>query len=85
MNCQELLEQLSDYLDEGARQELCREIEVHLERCQDCKIVVDKTRKTIFLYQADHVVELPGLSPASAKLSAALARAYSDGNQATTD
>ena len=35
MNCQELLEQLGDYLDEEARQELCREIEEHLERCND--------------------------------------------------
>jgi predicted anti-sigma-YlaC factor YlaD len=76
VNCQELLEQLGDYLDEEARQDLCREIDEHLGRCHDCRIVVDKTRKTIVLYQADQAVELTGLVVASSRLSEALAKAY---------
>src|SRR6187399_3046271 len=81
VNCQELLEQLGDYLDEEARQELCREIEEHLERCNDCRIVVDQTRKTIVLYQADQQVELPGLAAASSRLTEAMARAYGEGSK----
>ena len=81
VNCQELLEQLGDYLDEEARQELCREIEEHLERCNDCRIVVDQTRKTIVLYQADQQVELPGLAAASSRLTEAMAKAYGEGSK----
>ena len=74
MDCQELLEQLSDYLDLEAREELCRAIEEHMERCHDCKVVVDRTRRTIVLYQADRGVELP--VAVSSSLQAALAREY---------
>jgi predicted anti-sigma-YlaC factor YlaD len=80
VNCQELLEQLGDYLDEEARQELCREIEEHLERCHDCRLVVDRTRKTIVLYQSDQQVEPQGLMVATNRLNEALARAYRDGS-----
>ncbi|HET9327995.1 MAG TPA: zf-HC2 domain-containing protein [Candidatus Eisenbacteria bacterium] len=85
MNCQELLEQLGDYLDEEARQELCREIEEHLERCSDCRIVVDQTRKTIVLYQADQQVELSGFAAASNRLNEALAKAYREGSESPSD
>ncbi len=85
MNCQELLEQLGDYLDEEARQDLCREIEEHLERCRDCRLVVDKTRKTIVLYQADQQIELKGLMTASSRLSEALAQTYREGNEPPAD
>ena len=85
MNCQELLEQLGDYLDEEARQELCREIEEHLERCNDCRIVVDQTRKTIVLYQAEQQVELPGFAAATNRLTEAMAKAYGDGSKSPSD
>lgn len=74
MDCNEVLEQLSEYLDDSAREELCREIEQHLGRCRDCHLYVDSVRKTIVLYQSDRSVEMP---PAlSSKLQAALAKAY---------
>ena len=85
MNCQELLEQLGDYLDEEARQELCREIEEHLERCHDCRLVVDQTRKTIVLYQADQQIEVPGLMAASSRLTQALAKTYTEGAETPAD
>jgi predicted anti-sigma-YlaC factor YlaD len=85
VNCQELLEQLGDYLDEEARQDLCREIEEHLERCHDCRLVVDQTRKTIVLYQADQPVDLQGLMTATSRLNEALARAYGEGNENPAD
>ena len=85
MTCQELLEQLGDYLDEEARQELCREIEEHLDRCHDCRLVVDQTRKTIVLYQADQPVDLQGLMVATNRLNEALVRAYREGSEPPTD
>ena len=59
MDCNEVLEQLSDFLDEEARAELCREIEAHLSHCHNCRIEVDTLRKTIVLYQSDEKIELP--------------------------
>ena len=41
VHCDEVLNQLSEYVDEEARAELCRAIEAHLARCRGCKIEVD--------------------------------------------
>ena len=85
MNCQDLLEQLSEYLDRETREELCREIEEHLDKCHDCRIIVDQTRKTILLYQADQQIELTGFMTASTKLQSMLAREYGDGKESPVD
>ena len=49
--CQLLLDSLSDYVDGELQTELCAQLERHLESCQNCKIVVDSLRKTVYLYQ----------------------------------
>jgi predicted anti-sigma-YlaC factor YlaD len=77
VNCNEVLEQLSDYLDEDARAELCRAIEEHLHQCHNCQVIVDGVKKTIMLYQADRAVEVP--VHIGTKLSAAMAREYGRG------
>jgi anti-sigma factor RsiW len=46
-----MLGDLSDYLDGEASDELCAEIERHMEGCDKCRIVVDTLGKTIFLYR----------------------------------
>ncbi len=74
MNCNEVLEQLADYLDEGARRELCEAIHAHLDRCHDCQVYVDSVKKTIVLYQSDRSVSAPLY--ATRQLQAALAREY---------
>lgn len=51
-NCRYLLGSLSDYIDGDAAVEVCAEIERHLENCENCRIVVDSLRKTVYLYQA---------------------------------
>jgi predicted anti-sigma-YlaC factor YlaD len=74
MECNELIEQLSDYLDPEAQKQLCREIEEHLSRCGDCSLYVDSVKKTIVIVQ--------GGSPATPpvwmndRLQSALAREY---------
>lgn len=80
MDCSEVLEKLGDYLDQEAREELCKAIESHLSRCRDCRFEVDTLKKTIILYQNDHPVDVPVTVRAS--LQAALAAAYK-GSQRT--
>ncbi len=50
-HCRELLGSLSEYLDGGLGEDLCQEIERHVAECQNCRVVVDTLRKTIYLYQ----------------------------------
>jgi predicted anti-sigma-YlaC factor YlaD len=79
VDCQEVLEQLSDYLDEDARAELCKEIEAHMALCPNCRLEVDTLRKTIVLYQAGERVEVPVLL--KEHLHAALAQEYAMSDQ----
>lgn len=50
-NCRHLLSSLSDYVDGDLGVEICAEIERHLEGCDNCRIVVDSLRKTVYLYR----------------------------------
>jgi len=51
--CTQLLDYLSEYLDDELEDEqLCAEIESHLESCENCRVVVDTLKKTISLYQS---------------------------------
>jgi len=51
-NCKYLLGSLSDYIDGELGSALCSEIEQHLAGCENCRIVVDSLRKTVYLYKA---------------------------------
>jgi predicted anti-sigma-YlaC factor YlaD len=57
--CRALLGSLSDYIDGTAGDELCRELERHLAECEDCRIVVDTLKKTVYLYHANTETNLP--------------------------
>lgn len=83
MNCNEVLQELGDYLDEDQRNELCRQIDAHLHQCKDCRFYVDTVKKTIVLYQADQSVELPVI--VSSKLAAAMAQEYRKSDRAPAD
>ena len=50
--CRALLSSLSDYVDGSLVDEVCEEVEAHLAECQNCRVVVDTLRKTIYLYRA---------------------------------
>ena len=50
-SCRHLLASLSEYVDGTLGDDLCTEIEHHLEDCDNCRIVIDSLRKTIYLYQ----------------------------------
>ena len=83
VKCKEVIDQLSDYLDAEAREELCRAIEEHLAHCGDCKVVVDTVRKTIVLYHNSGPDEAP--RRVSAALESVLTREYGKHSEPSSD
>lgn len=57
--CEELLGSLSAYIDGDLNPELCRELEKHLAECDNCRIVLNTTKRTIDLVQTP--IEKPDL------------------------
>ncbi len=49
--CKMLLSYISEYIDGELEAQLCVEIEKHLAECEDCRVLVDTTHKTVMLYQ----------------------------------
>jgi anti-sigma factor (TIGR02949 family) len=74
LSCQEVLDQLSDYLDDDARAELVQQVDVHLHECSHCQVEVDTLKRTILIYRCDEKVALP--TSLSEKLQRALDQAY---------
>jgi anti-sigma factor (TIGR02949 family) len=64
ISCEELLDELGDYLDEDLAPGLRRELEEHLSGCRPCKVVADSAQSTIKIVSGCRSFELP------AKLSA---------------
>jgi anti-sigma factor (TIGR02949 family) len=58
-NCEQLLGSLSSYIDGDLNPELCQELEKHLEGCEDCRIVLNTTKRTIDLVH--NPIEKPAL------------------------
>ena len=59
MNCRGVIRELSDYLDGELDASARAELERHLERCEDCRLVVDTTKKTIEIFCNSEPVPLP--------------------------
>jgi predicted anti-sigma-YlaC factor YlaD len=59
VNCKKIVNELSNYLDEGLDAGLKASIEKHLENCDDCRIVVDTTRQTIQIFCNSEPAPLP--------------------------
>ena len=57
--CEELLREISSYIDEEITVELRVQIETHLCACRHCKVVVDTTKKTLTLVADNSFLELP--------------------------
>jgi anti-sigma factor (TIGR02949 family) len=49
LNCDALLGSLSEYIDGELAPELCQEIEKHLAGCENCRVVLNTTKRTIDL------------------------------------
>ncbi len=59
MNCKGVIKELSDYLNGELDASLKQALERHLEDCDDCRVVVDTTRKTIDIYCHCEPMPLP--------------------------
>jgi anti-sigma factor RsiW len=59
MTCEELVSYLSDYLDQNLDEELTAAAQQHLATCQNCRVVVQTTRRVIQLGQARYQIGLP--------------------------
>jgi anti-sigma factor (TIGR02949 family) len=51
-NCRDFLDLLSDYVDGDLQEDLCADIEQHMRDCENCRIVIDTLRKTVYLYRS---------------------------------
>jgi len=49
-NCKHLFDSLSEYVDGTLQQAFCDEIERHIANCENCRVVIDTLKKTIYLY-----------------------------------
>ena len=59
MNCKKVVQELTSYLDGVLDSEMRADLELHLSRCTDCRVVVDTTRKTIQIFCNSEPVPLP--------------------------
>lgn len=60
VSCQDVLKNLSNYIDGELSPELRKLIEEHLRTCHRCSVVFDSTSKIVFIYSDDNqVLEVP--------------------------
>jgi anti-sigma factor RsiW len=76
LNCENVIHELSDFIDGDLDGALKRELESHLKDCEDCRLVVDQTKKTIEVFCDSEPVELP--DEVRARLHDALRRKFKE-------
>ena len=59
MKCEELVQDLSDYIDQNLDDELVAEAQEHLATCDNCRVVLDTTQQTIFLFRKQGKQTIP--------------------------
>jgi anti-sigma factor RsiW len=59
VNCKKVILQLTSYLDGVLDSNMRADLEEHLSRCTDCRVVVDTCRKTIQIFCNSEPVPLP--------------------------
>ena len=57
--CPDYISDLNDYLDGGVSPELCEEIQAHIGRCENCRIMVDTLQQTVKLCREGKEEALP--------------------------
>jgi predicted anti-sigma-YlaC factor YlaD len=59
VKCKAIITELADYLDEALDPLLRTQIEEHLGKCKDCRIVVDTCKQTIEIFCNSEPAPLP--------------------------
>jgi anti-sigma factor RsiW len=76
LNCEEVIHELSNFIDGDLDPALKRELEKHLKDCADCRLIVNQTKKTIEIFCDSELVELP--SDVQTRLHDALRRTFKE-------
>jgi anti-sigma factor (TIGR02949 family) len=59
VTCKKFLEELNNFLDSSVDPSLKAEIEKHLDKCPNCFVICDTTKKTISVYKGMQAKALP--------------------------
>ena len=59
VNCEQVWQEISNYLEGEVSPELRAAMEAHFRECRHCTAVLDGTRNVVHLYADDRLVELP--------------------------
>jgi anti-sigma factor RsiW len=59
LNCNSVILEISNYIDGDVEVAMKREIELHLEHCQDCAMVVIQMKLTVEIFCDSQAVALP--------------------------
>jgi predicted anti-sigma-YlaC factor YlaD len=76
LDCKEVLDNLSDYIDAEGSEELRKAIELHISRCGRCRVVFDTTGKMLKIVTDAEPFEVP--LAVSARLYARLEKVLSE-------
>ncbi len=59
VNCEQVWQEISNYLEDEVSPELRAAMEAHVRQCRHCTAVLDGTRNVVHLYADDRLLELP--------------------------
>ena len=59
ISCRRAMDELSNYINECIADELRRQIEEHLRVCDRCSVLLDSTRKVLYIVGDEEVFDLP--------------------------
>ena len=59
LSCDQILVELSRYLDDESAATLRRDIETHMAGCHTCRVLYDSTKKTLTILTDSRSFELP--------------------------
>ena len=59
VKCDRVLQELSNYIDDDVDPVLRQEIEEHLRACRNCSVLVDSTRKMLYIVGDERIFGLP--------------------------
>jgi anti-sigma factor (TIGR02949 family) len=59
LTCKEFLQELNEFLDETADQELRARLHAHVTECPNCFVIFDTTQKTLRVYKGVEPQQIP--------------------------
>lgn len=59
VTCEQVLQELSNFIDRDVDPALRAEIEVHLVRCRRCSVLYDSLRKMLVIVADERTFEIP--------------------------